>query len=57
MGLVVRVVKLVANEELGCRVGTTSSARLDLFDDLGIDLSITDGLHHCEVLQVVVCLE
>ena len=57
LGLIVRIVQLVANEEFGCRVGTTPPARLNLFDDFGVDLSIADGFHHRKVLEIVVCLE
>ena len=57
MGLVVGIVQLVTDKELGCRVGATSSAGLNLFDNFGVNLSIADRFHHGQVFEVVVCLE
>ena len=58
VGISSRVVKFASDEELRCGVGVGSSTtRSDSFDNFRIELSATDGLHHGQMLEVVMRLE
>lgn len=56
--LVVWVIQFLLYEELRGTVRVVSPAATGyLLYDLRFDLPITYGFHHCQVLEVVVCLE
>lgn len=56
--LVVGVFQLPPVEEFSgrIRIGTTTPGA-DGLDQFGVDLSVTDRLHHGKMLKIVVCLE
>jgi hypothetical protein len=56
--VVVGIFEFPSVEELRSRIGICpSSTRTDLLDQLGINLAITDCLHHGKVLKIVMRLE